>query len=78
MTLKISLVAVCCSKDSLKLLGEPHVLDGDHCLASESSEQFKRVFSEKGRTSMRLMSITPIGVSFSDHRRAEKCPEPPA
>ena len=39
MTPRISLVAVCCSNDSLKFLEQPHVLDGDHGLVGEGFEQ---------------------------------------
>ena len=36
MTPKISLVAVCCSSDSLSSLKQSDVLDGDDCLIGES------------------------------------------
>ena len=39
MTPKISLVAVCCSNDSLSSLKQPYVLDGDHRLIREGFEQ---------------------------------------
>ena len=52
MTPKISLVAVCCSSDSLSSLKQPHVLDGDHRLVGKGFEKLnlRRV---KGRTSVR-------------------------
>ena len=40
MTPRISLVAVCCSRDSVEfLLEQPHVLDGDHRLVGEGFEE---------------------------------------
>ena len=39
MTPRISLVAVCCSNDSVSSLEQPHVLDGDHSLVGEGFEQ---------------------------------------
>ena len=39
MTPKISLVAVCCSSDSLSSLKQPHILDGDHRLVGKGFEK---------------------------------------
>ena len=39
MTPKISLVAVCCSNDSLEFVEQPHVLNSDHRLIGEGFEQ---------------------------------------
>ena len=39
MTPRISLVAVCCSKDFLQFFEQAHVLDGDHGLIGEGFEE---------------------------------------
>ena len=39
MTPKISLVAVCCSNDSLSSWNKPHILDGDDGLIGEGFKQ---------------------------------------
>ena len=57
MTPKISLVAVCCSNDSVEFLEQPHVLDGDHGLVGEGFEQLDLRRGE-GRT---------IGPANADH-----------
>ena len=44
----------------LEFFEQPHVLDGDHGLGGESFEE-RDLLSEKGRTSVRLMLITPMG-----------------
>ena len=45
----------------LELLEQPHVLDGDDGLVGEGFEQ-RDLLVEKGRTSVRRMMITPIGI----------------
>ena len=46
----------------LDFLEQPHVLDGDDGLGSAKVSSSLICLSEKGRTSVRLMLITPIGV----------------
>ena len=59
MTPKISLVAVCCSNDSVEFLEQPHVLDGDHRLIGEGFEELDLRRGE-GRTSVRRAIRIPM------------------
>ena len=47
MTPKISLVAVCCSRDSLSSWNNRNVLDGDDRLIGEGFEQCNLLFRER-------------------------------
>ena len=56
MTFSTSLVAVCCSSDSVRssvrclhLVEQPHVLDGDHRLVGEGLNQLDLLVGERFR-----------------------------
>ena len=62
ITPRISLVAVCCSSDSLSSLEQPHVLDGDHRLVGEGFEELDLRRGEGahfGATRVQFQSVPP-------------------
>ena len=74
MTPKISLVAVCCSNDSLSSWNKPHVLDRDHGLIGEGFEQFDLRRGERahlGATCVQRSNEFPLLTKGSSQEGAE-------
>ena len=81
MTLRISLVAVCCSSASvrslvarLQLLEQADVLDGDDGLVGEGRDELDLLVGERLDSAPRTMN-TPTTVALPEHRDGEDGPD---
>ena len=76
MTPKISLVAVCCSNDSLSSLEQPHVFDGDNGLIGKGFEQLdlrRREGTHLGATRGQRSNEFPLLTKGNDQDRCASC-----
>ena len=85
MTPKISLVAVCCSKASVRSrlrasssLNKPHVLDRDHRLIGEGFEKLDLIVGRRVEPRSGEIAIAPTEYAFAKQRRRQATSESPS